>query len=294
MSPTTIESRRRAPSRPTTPATGPPIVLLHGLTATRRYVVMGSRAARARRASRHRLRRARPRRVRCRAGARTPTATTRWPRPAAVLDDLGIGRAVLAGASMGAHTLPRLALDTPERVAAAVVRDAGVRPVGDLRLRRAGTRSPRGCAAGGIEGFVAAYGLDPQSRRRGATRCARCCASGWRSTPTSTRSPTRCRRPALAPVRVAGRPGRIGVPAVVVASRDEADPGHPLASASVRGGDPGGARCAVEEQGSRRSRGRAASSPSSSPISRVPSGPLRSVPSRGFPNVARGSSERRE
>ena len=35
----------------------------------------------------------------------------------AVLDDRGLDRAVLAGASMGAHTALRLALDAPERVA---------------------------------------------------------------------------------------------------------------------------------------------------------------------------------
>ena len=44
------------PARP-----GTPIVLLHGLTATRRYVVMGSRTLAARGVSGDRLRRARAR-----------------------------------------------------------------------------------------------------------------------------------------------------------------------------------------------------------------------------------------
>src|SRR5579875_3769615 len=39
----------------------------------------------------------------------------------AVLDDRGVERAVLAGASMGAHTLLNLALRHPERVAGIVV-----------------------------------------------------------------------------------------------------------------------------------------------------------------------------
>ena len=43
---------------------GPPIVLCHGITATRRYVVHGSRALERAGHTRHHLRRARPRRVR--------------------------------------------------------------------------------------------------------------------------------------------------------------------------------------------------------------------------------------
>src|SRR6201996_6307553 len=39
----------------------------------------------------------------------------------AVLDDRGVERAVLAGASMGAHTLVNVALRRPERVAGLVV-----------------------------------------------------------------------------------------------------------------------------------------------------------------------------
>ena len=68
---------------------GIPVVLLHGLTATRRYVVMGSKRAGALRAPRRRLRRARARPLG--AGARRDaTATTTWPTTCvAVLDDRG-------------------------------------------------------------------------------------------------------------------------------------------------------------------------------------------------------------
>src|SRR3981189_2819492 len=84
---------------------GIPVVLLHGLTATRRYVVMGSRALER---SGHRVVA-----YDARGHGRSPPA----PAPAAygyeelsadlaaVLDQLEIERAVLAGASMGAHTL---------------------------------------------------------------------------------------------------------------------------------------------------------------------------------------------
>jgi pimeloyl-ACP methyl ester carboxylesterase len=99
---------------------GTPIVLLHGLTATRRYVVMGSRSLER---SGHRV---------VAYDARGHGASSPAPRPdaygydllaedlEAVLDDLGIGSALLAGASMGAHTLARFALSRPDRVAAAV------------------------------------------------------------------------------------------------------------------------------------------------------------------------------
>src|SRR5688572_30360569 len=87
---------------------GTAVVLLHGLTATRRYVVMGSKNLE-------------------RGGHRVIAYDARGhgrsgPGPAygyedlaadllAVLDDRGLERAVLAGASMGAHTLTRFALE---------------------------------------------------------------------------------------------------------------------------------------------------------------------------------------
>src|SRR5438552_10496581 len=81
---------------------GIPVVLLHGLTATRRYVVMGSRALER---SGHRV---------IAYDARGHGRSTPAPTPeaydyeelaadlASVLDDFEIERAVLAGASMGA------------------------------------------------------------------------------------------------------------------------------------------------------------------------------------------------
>src|SRR5438270_2645098 len=84
---------------------GVPVVLLHGLTATRRYVVMGSRSLER---SGHRVIA-----YDARAHGRSSPAPDREAYTyddlgrdlIAVLDDRAIERAVLAGASMGAHTL---------------------------------------------------------------------------------------------------------------------------------------------------------------------------------------------
>jgi pimeloyl-ACP methyl ester carboxylesterase len=76
-----------------------------------------------------------------------------------VLDTLGLERAVLAGASMGAHTAVRFALSHPERVAALGLITPSFDPdpcrlTGGLR--RVG-RVGAGLREGGVEGFVDAY-----------------------------------------------------------------------------------------------------------------------------------------
>src|SRR3954447_9070621 len=93
------------------------VVLLHGLTATRRYVVMGSRALER---SGHRLiaydarghGASDPPRARDYSYARLAEDLAR------VLDAAGLEHALLAGASMGAHTALRFALENPGRVRA--------------------------------------------------------------------------------------------------------------------------------------------------------------------------------
>ena len=79
-----------------------------------------------------------------------------------MLDERGIERAVLAGASMGAHTLLRFALEHPERAAALVVITPAYDPVDNddpERLARWDALAD-GLRSGGVEGFVEAYG-DP-------------------------------------------------------------------------------------------------------------------------------------
>src|SRR3954469_16348954 len=92
---------------------GTPVVLLHGLTATRRYVVMGSTALQR---SGHRVV-AYDARAHGKSDPGPPYTYERLAQDLlAVLDDREIGRAVLAGASMGAHTLAQFARSHPERV----------------------------------------------------------------------------------------------------------------------------------------------------------------------------------
>src|SRR4051794_12247365 len=137
---------------------GPDVVLTHGLTATRRYTVMGSKAL-------------------SRSGFRLTTFDARGhgessPAPErgayeyrdmvedlrAVLDPLGAERAAIGGASMGAHTAMAFALAWPERVSALVQ----VTPAYDGRPREddedlgAWDRRADGPAPGGVGGFLGA------------------------------------------------------------------------------------------------------------------------------------------
>ena len=136
--------------RPATGSAAPPLVLAHGLTATRRYVVHGSRL----------LERSGYRVVSYDArghgesepGARARRVRVRGPGrgPRAVLDELGLERVVLVGASMGAATTLAFALAHPERVARAGADHA--RPTSGCRRPtraswRAGTRWRTGSSA---------------------------------------------------------------------------------------------------------------------------------------------------
>lgn len=231
---------------------GPPIVLLHGLTATRRYVVMGSRA----------LHRAGYRVVAYDArghGRSTPPADPRaygYEELAAdlgaVLDGRGIDRAVLAGASMGAHTLLRFALEQPERVAGMVVVTPAYDPATQDDPRRLAfwDRLSSGLREGGIEGFVAANRVERMP-------------AAWQETVRTVLRQRMAQHDALDAVADAldavprSRPfgsldelARLeGIPAVVVASRDEADPGHPLAVGEAYAAAIPGARLVVEAPG---------------------------------------------
>ncbi len=213
---------------------GPPIVLLHGLTANRRYVVHGSRYL-----PRHGYRT-------IAYDARGHGASDPAPEGAgytydelaadlgAVLDQLvGDGRCLLAGGSMGAHTIAGYALGGDERLAGLVL--IGPSFTGatiDDEGRERWDRLADGLERGGAEGFVEAFtdDIDPRWRetqlriardRLGAHEHPEAVVRALREVPRS--------RPFedLAELEFVDRP------ALVVASRDEADPEHPYAVAEA-------------------------------------------------------------
>ncbi len=230
---------------------GIPVVLLHGLTATRRYVVMGSRALER---SGHRV---------IAYDARGHGASDPAPDPGAyryedlvadlvgVLDERGVGRAVLAGASMGAHTLLRLAIEAPERVAGLVV----ITPAYDPGNHGDGAELARwdalsdGLRTGGVEGFVAAYGEPdvPTAWRETVTKVVRQ-RLGAHQHPEAVADALRA-VPRSRPFDTLHELAAIEVPTVVVADRDEADPGHPLRVGEDYARVIPGARMLVEEPG---------------------------------------------
>jgi pimeloyl-ACP methyl ester carboxylesterase len=230
---------------------GPPVVLCHGLTATGRYVLHGSKAL-------------------PRAGHAVLTYDARGhgesdPAPAGkgygyprLVDDLervvdsqvGEERFLLGGHSMGAHTAVAYALRHPQRLAGLVL----------IGPTYAGATEPSsldywdGLAAalrdGGIDDFVAYIGekqeIDPRWRdsvlrftreRMLRQRHLGALVEALREVPRS--------RPfeSLEDLAV------IEAPALVVASNDEADPGHPYAAAAAYAEALPAARLASEEEG---------------------------------------------
>jgi pimeloyl-ACP methyl ester carboxylesterase len=204
---------------------GTPVVLLHGLTATNRYVVMGSKA----------LERAGHRVVLYDARAHGQSEGGEdysYDRLAqdllAVLDDRGIERATLAGASMGAHTITRFALAHPDRVASLVIMTPAFAPDRDPGLER-WDRLSKGLREGGVEGFVEAYGTPnvPEKWHETIFRVLhqRLSAHAHPDALADALSAVPRSRPFEAWEDLAA----IEAPTVIVASRDEVDPEHPYA-----------------------------------------------------------------
>lgn len=230
---------------------GTPVVLLHGLTATKRYVVMGSTSLQR---SGHRV---------IAYDARGHGGSDPAPSPDAyeyadlaedlvgVLDDHGLDRAVLVGASMGAHTALRVALDRPERVAGLVVVTPAYDPdeLEDERRLARWDRLSDGLRSGGVEGFVEAYGEPevPEQWRDTVLRVVRQ-RLGQHEHPEAVADALRV-VPRSRPFGTVDDLKAIHAPTIVVADRDEADPGHPLAIGEAYAETIPGARLVVEEEG---------------------------------------------
>ncbi|MFL5891870.1 MAG: alpha/beta fold hydrolase [Solirubrobacterales bacterium] len=228
---------------------GPPIVLLHGITATRRYVVHGSKAL-ARAGYRQLIydARAHGRSDAAPSGEGYTYAELAADVEAVVGAQVGDGPFLLGGHSMGAHTAVAYALEWPDRVAGL----AAIGPVYtgsiDSQSLESWDRLADGLDRDGVDGFMEAFdrGLDPAWRdvvlRFTRERISQhlhldALARALREVPRS------------APFDAMSDLELLDVPTLVVASHDVADPGHPYAVAAAYAEAIPGARLVSEEEG---------------------------------------------
>lgn len=228
---------------------GPPIVLLHGLTATRRYVVHGSK-------------------VLARSGYRQLSYDARghgrsnpapegggytYPEMVADLDalvgaEIGERPFVLAGHSMGAHTAVAYALERGERLAALVVISPAYMGFTDEEAIAGWDRLADGLEHGGVDGFLEAIdrNLDPRWRET-VLRFTRQRMLEHRHLEAVARAIREVAR--SAPFEGMEELEFVNLPALVVASHDVADPGHPYAVAAAYAASLPEARLISEEEG---------------------------------------------
>src|SRR3954449_10676679 len=206
---------------------GVPLILLHGLTATRRYVLMGSRYL-------------------ARAGAelvgydaRAHGASSAAPSPQAyeyadMVRDLDVVVAsvgtpvVLAGNSMGAATAAAYALEFPERVSALVQITPGFGGAGRADEELGNWLAlADGMERAGVDGFMEAYEPPSEPRFREAALKFTRQRLERHEHPEAVADALR-----VVPGSVAfdglESLGALDMPSLVVGSRDESDPGHPL------------------------------------------------------------------
>lgn len=214
---------------------GPQVVLCHGITATRRYVLHGSKAL-------------------ARAGYEVIVYDARGhgesdPAPAGegygypelvgdlkrvVESQVGDGRLFIGGHSMGAHTAISYALRHPERISGLAL----IGPVYSGEIEQSSLDYWDGLAAaletGGVDGFVAyideKQGIDGRWRdsvlrftreRMLLQRRPEALAVALREVPRSR------------PFGSLEELSSLEVPTLVVASNDDADPGHPYEAAAA-------------------------------------------------------------
>ena len=227
---------------------GPPVVLLHGLSATRRNVVQGSRAL-LRRGYRLIAYDARGH------GASSPAPRYGYPDLIedleAVLADLGIERAALVGSSMGAATGLAFALRHPEQVAALVQ----ITPAYNGAARTgnvddgAWDAMASGLEEGGVDAFVDV--AQPAGAGEGWKQITR---EAVRQRMERHEHPLEVAKALRQMPRSAAWDGleslqRVQTPVLIVASRDEMNHLHPLAIAQEYERLLPNAELVVEEQG---------------------------------------------
>ena len=209
---------------------GVPVVLLHGLTATRRYVLMGSRY----------LARAGAELVAFDArghGASSPAPSRLAYEYADMVRDLEVVVAtvgtpvVLAGNSMGAATAAAYSLEYPERVSALVQITPGFGGAGreDHELGDWHALAD-GMERAGVEGFMEAYEPPSNPRFREAALKFTRQRLERHEHPEAVADALRV-VPGSAAFDGLESLGALEMPALVVGSRDESDPGHSLSLA---------------------------------------------------------------
>jgi 3-oxoadipate enol-lactonase len=230
---------------------GPPVVLLHGLTATRRYVLHGSLAL-------------------ARRGYRQVSYDARGHGESEPAPEGGYGygeltgdlrsmladrcpgeRPILVGHSMGTHTAVAHALDHADEVAALVLAGPvtlGI-PASEETLVH-WDQLAAGLESGGVDGFMDAYeeqlSVDP-SWNETALRITRERMELHRHPEGVVRALREV--PRSLPFEGLAELETLDVPTLVVASYDEADPGHPYAIAEAWAERLPSARLVSEEPG---------------------------------------------
>jgi pimeloyl-ACP methyl ester carboxylesterase len=227
---------------------GLPVVLLHGLTATRRYVVMGSRY----------LARSGVELVAFDArghGESSPAPSPEAYEYADMVRDLDVVVAavgspvVLVGNSMGGGTAAAWALQNRDRVAAMVQVTPGFSggAKGDADLDD-WNRLAEGMARGGVDGFMEAFEPPSEPRfREAALKFTRQRLERHKH-PEAVADALR-----VVPRSVAfdglESLAALEMPSLVVGSRDESDPGHPLALAEAYAEHLPNSKLVIEDPG---------------------------------------------
>jgi pimeloyl-ACP methyl ester carboxylesterase len=223
---------------------GPPILLLHGLSATRRNVVQGSRHL-AKRGYRLIAYDARGH------GASSPAPGYGYPDMIAdleaVLAELELDRVAMAGSSMGAAVAMAFALDHPERVPALVQ----ITPAyaGRARATEGWERMATALERGGIDAFVDAAEPDGLPERWSET--ARTAVRQRMERHEHLDAVARALREVPGSVAWMGMEPleRLDVPVLLVGSRDDVDRLHPLSVAQEYERRLPRAELVVEEEG---------------------------------------------
>lgn len=231
---------------------GAPVLLAHGVTATRRYVVHGSKA----------LARAGCRQVSYDArahGESDPAADGAgytYEELAAdmgrvIAAEAGEGSPVVCGDSMGCHTAAAFALERGAELAGAVL----IRPVSlglppPEETLAYWDRLARGLEDGGVEGFMEAYEAELDVGPEWAETVLRF----TRQRMELHRDPVALGRavrelPRSVPFEGMAELESLDLPVLVVASRDEPDPGHPRAVGEAWAEAIPGAELVGEEPG---------------------------------------------